>query len=375
MLYRSILFIFCTLLLFNSCKKKEEFLNGSNDKSQQRIATANGFELSYWIDIDLRQNNSRGYWKHVNDPLSPPNPTPTSSEIWSAVSRCRYSYHGLSLYVIYHRQFEIAEAKQALLYWKQYGDQMGVKIIPTVVLEDYVLPASVNFTDTEIPAFAKWCIETLHASEFGVYDIYSYRQQPGTAQNTQLGIIKSAIGNKIVRVGLQPHETVNPNFLRAVEDTWTAECEGKTNAYWENPVNYNDSSGYGRNRLMNWVRERIAYNSISVTWNLIPVAWDYDKYIDPYGYTYPGDDAELNDPPIAGRVSLCHSYLVAAYAGGSSDPKFGGYSCDLRIVHMNSTGKLESPSFYERIRADQLYTGYFASGINQVAAVYDLYDN
>lgn len=345
---------------------------GTGDRIVPRLA-GGGFEISYWIDIDVRSNNGRGYWFHKAD--RPADSLPTSAQIWGAASRCRFTYHGLTLYVIYHRQFEISDAKTVLQYWKTHAESMGMKVVPVVVLEDYASPAATNFTDTEIPDFAEWCITNINADEFGVYDIYHNRQGPGTAQNTQLGIIKTRIGNKIVRIGLQPGESLNPNIRRGVQDTWSAECQGLTNTLWETPVSYGGTTNYGRNLLMNWVNDRVVNDSNIISWCLIPVAWDYDAPVDPYGYISPGDDALTNDPPVPGRVTLCHNYIVGAYPGGSGNAKFGGYSCDLRILQLNSAGKPESPTFYERIRADQLYTGYFSGAMNEIGGIYSLYDH
>lgn len=332
-----------------------------------------GFEISYWIDIDLRQNNGRGYWFHVGDRSA--DSLPTSAQVWGAASRCRFTYHGLTLYVIYHRQFEIAGAKTVFRYWKTHAESMGMKVVPVLVLEDYVSPlAGVNFTDTEIGDLAQWLVDSVNNQEIGVYDIYAGRQGPGTAQNTQLGIMYSRVGNKIVRVGQQPGEAINPYIKRAVQDTWSAECQGLTNSLWEYPVTYMGTNNYGKNLLLNWVNDRIAHDTKPVSWNLIPVAWDYDAPLDPYGYVFPGDNALTNDPPVPGRVTLAHSYIVAAYPGGSSHATFGGYSCDLKILQMNSYGRSESPAFYDQIKNDIQYTGYFANALNEIGAVYALYD-
>lgn len=333
---------------------------------------AGSFELSYWIDIDLRANNGRGYWHHVAD--RPTDKLPTSAEIKNAVTRCRDDYHGRTLYVTYHRQFEIEDAKTVLKYWKQHAEKLGMVIVPVVVLEDYATPAALNFTEKEISDFARWCVDNINTREFGVYDIYHNRQEPKTPQDGQLAVIHGRIGNKIVRVGVQPGETLNVSVFRAVQDAWTAECQGLTNELWENPVNYKDSDNYGRKLLENWVADRVVNHGKRITWCLIPVAWDYEAPVDPYGYVCPGDDALINDPPIAGRISKCATTILKGYPEGIKKQKFGGFSCDLHILDANSAGKPESPSFYEQIKANQTYTGYFAEAMQQVATVYAQYD-
>ncbi len=108
-----------------ACKKDQSKI-GDNAVSgnQKSNLTGGGFEISYWIDIDLRSNNGRGYWFHVADRSA--DSVPTSAQIWGAASRCRYTYHGLTLYVIYHRQFEIAAAKAAFRSWKTHASSMGL---------------------------------------------------------------------------------------------------------------------------------------------------------------------------------------------------------------------------------------------------------
>ena len=373
-----------------SCSKIDNTAALNEHTANAKGNTRAGFEISYWIDMDLRSNNGRGYWVNVSDEPANENVVPTSYEIWAAVSRCRYTYHALSLYVIYHRQFEPETAKQVFAYWKQHGDQMGVKIIPVVVLQDYKPNSErMNFTDTEIYDFARWCSSHINHQEFGVYDIFPNRQMPGTDQDAQLSIINTSISvkynTKIVRLGLQPErplpdttpEPINPHITRAVVDTWGAECEGRTNSYWEYPVSYKGTTDYGRNKLVRWINERNLTDTKKITWNLIPVAWDYNKLIDtdPYGYDFPGDNGLTNMSPSPGRLVLSHGYIVNAYTGGSSNPKFGGYSCDLRILQLNSANRSESPNFYESIRSDNEYNGIFKPALTEIASIYDLYDN
>ena len=370
--------IFFLFIIFFSCSIKNDIVLENEDiilLKNINLRTADGFEISYWIDIDLRTNDGRGYWFHASD-LPPDSIFPTSSQIWAACSRCRYSYHGLTLYVIYHRQFEIEHAKNIFQLWKYHANNMGMKMVPVVLLEDYVTPlASVNFSDYEIADFADWCINNINSTEFGVYEVWGNRQLPGQAQNSQLAIIKNRIGNKIVRLGLQPGEIMNPNLSRAIEDAWTAQCQGLTNALWENPVNYLGTNNYGKNLLLNWVNDRVTNEARPISWCLIPVAWDYDNPIDSYGYICPGDDALINDPPPNRRTYLSHQYIVAQYPNGCFNPRFGGYSCDLHIIQANSEGRGENPNFYNQIKMDQLYTGYYSTALNEIATIYDLYDN
>lgn len=351
---RPVLLALC-LLLTAACKPRPE----------TRLHA--GFERSYWVDIDLRQNNGRGYWKPVGS--LPPDTAPTQEAVRNAVRELAHRYGGDKIYVVYHRQFEPAQAKELLLAWKEAARRQGVEVVPAVVLEDYAAPSSLNFTEAELTAFARWCIETIHPTEFGIYDVY-VRQAAGSLQDGQLAALRAAIGDRLVRLGQQPGEPVNAHYASAVEDTWTAECQGLTNELWKNPVRVNGTDLYGRKLLESWVRERLDDRSRRIVWDMIPVAWDYDAPPDAYGYVCPGDDARTNDPPLAGRIRLCHRSIAGMYPGGTLNPAFGGYSCDLHILDANSAGRPERPTFYDCLRAGKPYTGNFGSALEQIADLY-----
>lgn len=368
----AIAILICAMSCIGGSCSKEIQTNEEEEEPLSKDTINNNFEVSYWIDIDIRANNSRGYWSNVAD--RQPDILPTEEHIENACNQLRNQYHGNKLYVTYHRQFEINDVKTVLLYWKNSATKFGMKVVPCIVLENYATPTTMNFTDDEISSFASWCISNVNNSEFGIYDVYS-RQSTGSQQDKQLIVIRGKIGNKIVHVGLQPEQKINSNFLSGVQDTWTAECQGLTNQLWEEPVSYKGSTIYGRKLLEKWVKERVSRDSVRIVWDMIPVAWDYDFPVDPLGYICPGDDALKNDPPIAGRIALCHKYIENCYPNGVKNPRFGGYSCDLHILDANSSGKPESPSFYEQLRANKAYTGYFSSAMNQIGALYDKYDS
>lgn len=327
-----------------------------------------GFELSYWIDIDLRLNNGRGYWHPADACL--PDSLPSEGHVRNACRALARRYRGDKLYVVYHRQFEWPDARRVWGWWKRYGAEEGLTVVPTVVLENYANPSSLNFTDTEIGEIAGWCLAEMHTDEFGVYDVY-IRQQPGSVQDRQMARLKARFGDKLVRLGLQPGEPLNTNCVAGVEDTWTAECQGLTNTWWEEPAPEAGPDLYGRRLLESWAEERRDGESRHIVWDLIPVAWDYDNPPDAYGYVCPGDDALINDPPPAGRLELCHRAIASVYPDGLRTEKFGGYSCDLHILAANSAGKPERPAFYDRLRNDLPYIGYFAPALEQVATIYD----
>ena len=324
------------------------------------------FELSYWVDMDLYGNHLRGYWYNINE-RNPEN-IPEPSYVQNTCNRLSYEYGANKLDVVYHRQFDPDDAQYVLRMWKSYGDKKKLKIVPTVVLQSYANPQSMNFTDTEIIDFAKWCMANVNADEFGIYDVYT-RDAQGSTQDLQLQAIKSAIGDKLIRVGLQPGVALNSVYKAGVEDTWTAECQGRTNELWENPVYYRGHKKYGRILLEEWVNERVNGESRPIVWDMIPVAWDYD-IDDELSYDCPGDDQFKNDPPVPGRIDLCHKYIMGCYTGGMDNQKFGGYSCDLHILQANSGGRGENPSFYEALRTNVAYTGDFAAAMTEIGNLY-----
>lgn len=351
-----------------SCSANEE---KSNDLNEDEIIEDPEFEempyeLSYWIDMDVLGGHLRGYWYDVSS-QDPIDPTP-SIHIHNACQKLRNDYGATKLYVIYHRQYEISIAKTIFKAWKQHGNANNLEIVPTVVLQDYSTNQNMNFTDEEINSFARWCIEEINPNEFGIYDVYT-RDRTGQPQANQINTLRHFIGNKLVMVGMQPGITINNDYLFAVQDTWTAECQGRTNELWENPVFYNGTNIYGRRLLETWVIERRDKYAGKVVWNLIPVAWDYETS-DPLSYVCPGDDQFKNDPPIPGRLLLCHEYFVSWYNQGLKNEKFGGYSCDLHILQANSGGRGETPSFYKALRENLNYSGDFADTMVEIGNLY-----
>ena len=227
-------------------------------------------ELSYWVDCDMLGYHRRGYWYKYSDYSSESAPDP--SYITKGAEMLVNTYQANLLYVFYHRQFEIDKAKEVFLMWKDAGAKLGIHIVPTVLLQDYSNSGGMNFTDEELVELAKWCHEEI-SEEFGIFDVYS-RQAAMGPQDVQLKKLVSAIGDNLVFVGFQPNVSLNSSFKRAVEDTWTAECQGNTNELWSNPLG---GQNVGKKLLDSWVNQRVVGEKRPVTWDLIPVAWDYEE--------------------------------------------------------------------------------------------------
>ena len=374
---RILILIFCPIwVLAFSCNHNqtpgEEPEPGPDPVSEiDTVVTCDDFELSYWVDCDLMGYHRRGYW-YTYSTQGPEN-APSDVFIENGIKMLCEEYQANLLYVFYHRQFEMETAKKVMLKWKEESKKYNVKIVPTVLLQDYSnysRPADgpLNFTDAELVEFAVWCKQNI-CDEFGIFDVYT-RQGSGQPQDAQLKTLWNEFGNHLVLVGLQPNVTLNSKFVRGVEDTWTAECQGNTNALWSNPLG---GQNVGKNLLDNWVKERAQGERRQITFDLIPVAWDYEETTsrDRYGYICPGDNAAYNDPPIPGRLHLCKDAILAHYDNPYEHAQLGGFSCDLTILHANSTGcGRDKKSYYMCLRSGIRYEGYFSSATDEIAEVY-----
>lgn len=353
------------ILIFQCCKQTPD--NGDDTRTP---APSNEYELSYWVDMDLIGDHLRGYWYNASDPAYPA--IGKTEDIWieNACKSLKEKYHGDKLYVIYHRQYEQDIAREVFMSWKKHGETYGLEVVPCIVLESYDTEPEMNFTDEEIIGLCKWSLENIHPEEFAIYDVW-VRDQAGTPQDIQIKAIAAACGDVLVKVGHQPLLELNDYFVSAVQDCWTAECQGRTNELWENPVYYNGSYEYGRRLLEKWVSDRVENDGRRWSYCLIPVAWDYDVNLDKPSYDCPGDNALTNDPPVPGRVTLCADSIISCYDGGIANAKFGGLSCDLHILHANSAGcGKDNPDFYTALRTGADYDGYFGEAIDEIGGVF-----
>ena len=356
----------------NNDHNNDDSTNPPQGELEVPVVTSDDIELSFWVDCDMAGFHKRGYW--VKHSTMAPERIPHEGFIKNGVKILVETYKANLLYLFYHRQFEIEEAKKVLLTWKEAAKGLNVKLIPTVLLQDYSnysTPAlgPMNFTDEELLEFAQWSQENF-GEEFGIFDVY-VRQSNGSLQDAQLTKLKEAIGNNLVFVGAQPNIPLCHHFKRAVQDTWTAECQGNTNELWVSPRN---GQNVGKKLLDQWVSDRVKNESRPITWDLIPVAWDYEETTakDEYGYICPGDNALYNDPPIPGRLRLSKDAIFAQYPGSWRNDKLAGLSSDLTILQANSAGcTKDRDSFYEAIRTGKVYEGYFAGAINEIADVYE----
>lgn len=358
-----------TLVYGESCSKTVPQIDSNTEPDKTDIEVNTDYELSYWIDIDLQGKGLRGFWYDVTSTNPETIPDNINLHIENACQKLRNTYGASKLYVIYHRQYEISTAKTIFKAWKQHGDTNNLEIVPTIVLQSYSNNQTMNFSNDEITTLADWTVKSINQNNLAIYD-HLTRDRKGQPQANQLALIKEIIGNKLVLIGQQPGVEIQEYYSYAAQDTWTAECQGRTNALWENPVYFKGTNIYGRKLLEVWVNERINNESRKVVWNLIPVAWDYDTD-DPLSYIFPGDHQLYNDPPPAGRLILCRDYINSFYKEGIRNAKHGGFSCDLHILEANSRGRGENPTFYASLRETNVnYTGDFAGAIAEIGGVY-----
>jgi len=327
------------------------------------------FQLAAWVDLGLT-NGRRGYWYSLNYPSDT---SPTTTQTMNAKRVLREKYHTNVLYLIYHKQFDIATAKNVFLTWKnaQVFDTYAPHLIPTLVLQNYQ-DNGCNFrTDNnELHDFLLWLKTNINSEAIAVYDIYNTQVNSSRNFCNQMNIIQSVYGGKqIYRVGLQPGEKLVSPFTRASQDTYSAVSSGETNTLWQTSCGFSGHST-AKKVLEAWINERVGKNIVS--WNFINVAFDYSKNPPCGAEGYEAGDRPL---PAERNYPLVHDTIVLRYPGGGGNPTWGGFSVDLKILHIHSNYKDGSAnSFYSQIKQNKKYQGYFSVPMNEIGGVFDIYD-
>jgi len=187
-----------------------------------------------------------------------------------------------------------------------------------------------------------------------VFDVYPDRDQgPG------LDVLAEAFPGRLIRLGIQPDEKLAPQFVAAVQDTWSGLCHGKTNADWLSP-------GFGAETFRRWVEARngVGYPT---AWDLIVVAWDYSTTA---RGEYPGyDDANKNMPLPVGRNVLAVGEVLRI----AKPANLAGFSSDLTILQANSVKNPHDglrDSFYDSLKRGQVYRGYYREPFAEMTAIY-----
>jgi hypothetical protein len=307
-------------------------------------------ERSYWVHASLGLSTQKGYW----GPDFPSVEPPTRQEVENAARLLTGPYKASRLYLIYHNEMPIADARRVFAWWRE-ACLGSVELVPTFLLRMYDKKQTPVFTAEEVRELADFCRAEINAERAAVYDVYSKREQ-----GEELALLAKSFSNGLIRVGVQPSETIAPPFVAAVQDTWSGFCHGTRNQEdWLQP-------GFGAETLRKWVEARNLETKPTV-WNLIVVAWDY-KATARGGY--PGyDDAEKNMPLPAGR-NLLGAALITKTALHST---FAGFSSDLCILQENSRSAVHDGkrnSFYQTLRTGKEYQGYYAAAFLEVTKIY-----
>jgi hypothetical protein len=263
-------------------------------------------------------------------------------------------YAANRLYLIYHRELPIEEARRLFVWWREACPR-EVEIVPALVTRSYDKPATPIFTEAELKDLAEFFHDGMHAQRVAIYDIAPHRDL-GAAP----AVLAAKFPGGVVRLGLQPGESLEPPFAAAVEDSWSAMCHGKRNVGdWEQP-------GFGAAMLRQWVTARNA-GSRPVAWDLIAVAWDYSA-TERGGY--PGyDDAEKNMPLPEGRNRAAVKLIRETARPGT----LAGFSSDLYILQENSRATVhdgKEHSFYECLKQGKEYRGYYRVPLEEIAGIY-----
>lgn len=316
------------------------------EPADRRLAS---LERSYWLHASLAPRPWNNYWR----PGAPDCPVPTNREIANAARLLAGPYAANRLYLMYHREIPPDAARVVFQWWRQHCPA-EVELVPTLVLRMYDKQQSKVFSTDALRDLCAFFKNTLKVRRLGVYDV-----MPDRDLGPELSVLAEALPGGLMRVGIQPDETLKPPMTEAVQDTWSGLCHGKTNADWLDV-------GFGAQALRKWIDIRNK-SPHPTAWDLIVVAWDY-------GPTkrgeYPGyDDGKKNMPLPAGRNVLAAGEIMRL----ALPDKLAGFSSDLFILQVNSaTAPHDGPqgSFYETLKRGEIYHGYYGVPLAEVTAIY-----
>ena len=307
-------------------------------------------ERSYWVHASLGMHVQRGYYG-TNFPVTQ---CPIRAEVANASSLLCGSYGANRLYLIYHCEIAEVDARRVFGWWREFCP-MSVELVPALLLKMYDKEQTPVFTFEEANGLIDFFQTCVNSNRLAVYDVYADR-----TQGELLPLLAKRYTCGVIRLGLQPGESLSKPFVGAVQDTWSGFCHGtRTDEDWL-------QRGFGAESLRHWVIQRNA-ERLPIVWNLVVVAWDY-------GLTargaYPGyDDAAKNMPLPAGRNRAGVEVIV----GAAKPDVFGGFSSDLYILHENSRHAAhdgQKGAFYQTLREGRQYSGYYAGPFREVAEIY-----
>jgi hypothetical protein len=313
-------------------------------------AAAAPLERSFWVHASLGDFTQRHYF----GPDFPATPIPERAQVENAGRLLTGSYAASRLYLIYHRELPIEDARRLFRWWRE-ACPAGVEIVPALVLRMYDKARTPVFSADELGALADFLHEEINARRLAIYDI-AVRDPSAEA----LAILSRRFPAGLIHLGVQPGQALATPITAAVADTWSALCHGKDNVRdWQQP-------GFGAETLRQWVAARNS-GKIFVAWNLVAVAWDYSA-TERGGY--PGyDDAEKNMPLPAGRNRAAAQIIRDT----AQRERLAGFSSDLYILHENSRAAGHdgrAHSFYSCLRRGVEYRGYYGEPFQEILAIY-----
>jgi hypothetical protein len=307
-------------------------------------------ERSYWVHASLAFS-SLGYWGNQFSKISPP----SSEEIKKAADLLCNKYGANRLYLFYHREIPIAEARRVFTDWRKVCPA-SMELVPALLLTTYDKAQTSLYPDrTELQDLIMFLKRYINQQQMAVFDVY-----PNRDQGRPLDDLTAAYPAGLVRLGIQPNELPVKIFTHAVQDTWSAFCHGLRNQEdWL-------QTGFGAGKLQEWVNERNP-GTIKIAWDLIVVAWDYS--VTKRG-EYPGyDDAGKNMPLPAGR-----NQLAAEMIHRTANPRtFAGFSADLTILEANSLSSSHdgtTGSFYQTLKRGEAYKGYYHVPFDELTGLF-----
>lgn len=311
-------------------------------------------ERSFWVNASLSDDTRKGYWGQDFPSASPPYP----SQIKNAVYLLSKTYGANRLYLIYNHEFSIEQAEKVYLSWKKYASPT-LDLVPTLLLLMYDNNQTPVFTQGELVRLTRFFKSKINPKELAIYDVYSKRDMEKWTH-----ILLNLYPRGLIRVGLQPEETLSAPYVRGVQDTWSGVCTGKTNRDWE-------SLPGGEATLRKWVVARNTGNC-PVAWDLITVAWDYLTTKDG---SYPGfDDANKNMPLPKGRDDMAAKLILST----ATVKSLAGFSSDLFILEENTLSPRRdglSRSFYSALRSGKRYKGYYHTPLDEIEEIYHALEN
>lgn len=307
-------------------------------------------ERSYWLHASLGLFTQRNYF----GPDFPATPMPTQEQVQNAARLLTGPYAANRLYLIYHRELSPEDARRLFVWWRQ-ACPPEIEIVPAVVTRMYDRSQSPIFGVDELATLADFFHEQINPRHMAIYDI-----APGRNLREATAVLGQRFPEGVIRLGLQPDESLDSAFAGAAEDTWSAFCHGKENEQdWGQP-------GFGAATLRQWVHARNG-GVRPIAWDLIVVAWDYSATAQG---GYPGyDDADKNMPLPSGRNRAGVQLIREAAA-----PKqLAGFSSDLYILHENSRSAAHdgrANAFYECLKRGEVYRGYYHLPWDEIAGIY-----